>query len=561
MTDLPPVRKLRHHLRFAWRSSSRLTPRTSQAEPSGWFPGWPPEETGEPEPEPDDPSPQCYELVPANDSPTRPTPAIQLHSPHCRCSPEDPVLAIRIAEHIQSTKQSASASSPTASSSKTTIQQAQSPPPAEPETIANTPNNVERSWTVRCMLSAARLFLPTMKRWPGSPFNFSPAANPNSPRTPSSPASSPATNPRLQDNLCTFCAEFNIDDVARYNMHRWHSDGDWPAEAVDINAASSAGLTPLMATVCSARAATMPRSQAVMVRYLVEGCGADVRVRAGEARERVLDAACRLGLVGVVRVLVRCGAVATREEGWAALSAALRADNAECVRVLVEEATVDLDGLFAVVGEQRPKGEDDQGDFAVFPYTCIVSWLRAAAARRRFPWLRASRWRMDEYQGKRGVFGVGREWLRCWRWYGEAEMPTRCRVAALHLAYASRACTSALLDGGALVDVRDARERTPLHWAAGSGSFHVATLLVSAGADVSAVSAGDITPLDAAMEALENDKATRGHSKVLQLLMKQGAHFGGEVRAKRGGLKNRLLDLVGWNRLLYLMLLELWEPE
>ncbi|KAK4135143.1 hypothetical protein BT67DRAFT_455782 [Trichocladium antarcticum] len=80
-------------------------------------------------------------------------------------------------------------------------------------------------------------------------------------------------------------------------------------------------------------------------------------------------------------------------------------------------------------------------------------------------------------------------------------------VSALHLACNSAACTRALLDCGAAVDVKDGHGRTPLRRAADAGNADVVRLLVDAGAEISLPSHG-ITP------SVSGDQK-RGEVKVL----------------------------------------------
>jgi ankyrin repeat protein len=60
------------------------------------------------------------------------------------------------------------------------------------------------------------------------------------------------------------------------------------------------------------------------------------------------------------------------------------------------------------------------------------------------------------------------------------------------------ATAEALLDAGAAIDVRDARGRSALHYAASVGYTDVVKLLVERGADLKAVDADGLSPLDAA---------------------------------------------------------------
>ncbi|HEY9182276.1 MAG TPA: ankyrin repeat domain-containing protein [Gammaproteobacteria bacterium] len=60
------------------------------------------------------------------------------------------------------------------------------------------------------------------------------------------------------------------------------------------------------------------------------------------------------------------------------------------------------------------------------------------------------------------------------------------------------ATAEALLDAGAAIEARDARGRSALHYAASVGYTDVVELLVERGADVRAVDADGLTPLDAA---------------------------------------------------------------
>lgn len=98
------------------------------------------------------------------------------------------------------------------------------------------------------------------------------------------------------------------------------------------------------------------------------------------------------------------------------------------------------------------------------------------------------------------------------------------------------AAVKALLDADpSLIEVRDAKNLTPLHVAASRGQTAVAELLLNHGADISGpTSEGDWTPLVYA--------AYRGHTEVAKLLVERGAgvtsedgnpiHFAGQRKQK-----------------------------
>ncbi len=81
----------------------------------------------------------------------------------------------------------------------------------------------------------------------------------------------------------------------------------------------------------------------------------------------------------------------------------------------------------------------------------------------------------------------------------------------------------ALLEAGAAIDQRDARGRTALHYAAAAGYTDVALLLVERGANVAAVDADGVTPVDAANGKLRGGRrggatAYPGTAEALQSL-------------------------------------------
>jgi hypothetical protein len=68
----------------------------------------------------------------------------------------------------------------------------------------------------------------------------------------------------------------------------------------------------------------------------------------------------------------------------------------------------------------------------------------------------------------------------------------------------------ALLEAGAAIDQTDARGRTALHYAAGAGYTDVALLLVDRGANLAAVDADGVTPIDAANGKLRGGRRGAG---------------------------------------------------
>jgi ankyrin repeat protein len=262
-----------------------------------------------------------------------------------------------------------------------------------------------------------------------------------------------------------------------------------------------------------------------MVRFLVEGCGADVNA-AVHGGEGVLSVACRMGLVEVVRVLVgmREGVeVDGRMDGsgsgggQTALHVAVVADRAECVEVLVREGGADVDAVFdAAALEEGGRQEGGKG-------------LRGMAM-------------------ARGRGGHRRDGVR----------RLRNPVAALHLASASYVCTRVLLECGAAVDVRDGHGRTPLHRAAEVGNADVVRLLVGAGADVGAVANDETTSLAVVVGSLEDGNGGQGHVEILRLLLEKGADLKLKCEGK-ASLQDRLLGITVWSG--KEMLEEVWEAR
>jgi ankyrin repeat protein len=83
---------------------------------------------------------------------------------------------------------------------------------------------------------------------------------------------------------------------------------------------------------------------------------------------------------------------------------------------------------------------------------------------------------------------------------------------------------SRLLSVGAVVNAKDWRDRTPLHWACLFGHVQVVKELLEHGADIEAIDNGDMSPLDWA--------SMGGHLPVVIELLSRGAN--NEVKTRQG---------------------------
>jgi ankyrin repeat protein len=81
-----------------------------------------------------------------------------------------------------------------------------------------------------------------------------------------------------------------------------------------------------------------------------------------------------------------------------------------------------------------------------------------------------------------------------------------------------------LLNGGAKPDARDEWGRSPLHYAASSGSYNIAKLLIERGADVNALDADAQTPLHKAVDVSRSKEKMFDNYAVAILLLAHGAN-------------------------------------
>ncbi|KAK4033797.1 Serine/threonine-protein phosphatase 6 regulatory ankyrin repeat subunit C [Parachaetomium inaequale] len=425
-------------------------------------------------------------------------PGIHIHGTACRCTQtqtenqlQDTLLAAKI-----------SALSRTLCTTTTSSSTTPRPPPTP---YQNNPTRVKRSLSRSRLSPSTTSLLSTLTRL------FSPSSPTSTPILP--PPSLP-----LQADLCIGCADLDINKVARY-LVPVPRDDTVPLP-VNVDAPNHLGMTPLMAAVRSPAAAVRSKAHVEMVRFLVEGCGADVdgvRLdRVTGVGESVLSMACVVGAVEVVRFLVGRGAAAVNArlpsgrgigslkgvvvgKGQTALHVAVLADRPECVEVLVGEGKADVDAVFdAAEAEQEP---GTGGGFkGLRGRTKSVSWERR---------------------------GKG----------------PRHPVSALHLAHGSYACTKVLLEAGANVGARDGHGRTPLHWAAEAGNADVVRLLVSAGADTSAASDDGTTALGAVVALLGRPDGKQGRAEVLRVLLGAESRIG---RQEAEFVREKLVALQEW---------------
>lgn len=110
--------------------------------------------------------------------------------------------------------------------------------------------------------------------------------------------------------------------------------------------------------------------------------------------------------------------------------------------------------------------------------------------------------------------------------------PSQIQLPAIHAAAfgGHQADVERLLRTGTDVNLRDARERTPLHMAAKGGHRRIAALLLKQGADINAQDQDKSTPLQAAQAG--------GHSAMVEYLRNNGARGGQGTKpepSKRAG--------------------------
>jgi len=94
---------------------------------------------------------------------------------------------------------------------------------------------------------------------------------------------------------------------------------------------------------------------------------------------------------------------------------------------------------------------------------------------------------------------------------------TADKKTPLHLAASTghRGIASVLLSAGADVNCRDAQGYTPLHGASMRGHSEIVSLLIDSGANVNAVARDEVTPLKLAIK--------HGHMKIELTLKRYGA--------------------------------------
>ncbi|KAK4096513.1 hypothetical protein N658DRAFT_489899 [Parathielavia hyrcaniae] len=336
---------VRHH----WDNSPNLTSWTIQEKPCNRI-SWTPHTTARPKRLR---KAECREVFKSVNS----LPAIQVHGAACHCSGEaldedrleDTLLAAKISALTESLLAHATVTTKTPPPSRSSLKRSQS--------IAGT--------TASSPLPKPTSFLSTLSRL------FSPAPSLSTGTTlPSSVKPSIA----FQADLCIGASELDLGKVARHLVHS--------TPPLPVNAPNHLGVTPLMAAVRSPAAASRPTAQLEMVRFLVEGCGADVEAtrvdRVTGLGESVLGMACAAGAGEVVRYLTGRGVVVDRRlhvraqgdahvgrglgvgfmRGQTALHVAVLADRAECVEILVREGKADVNAVLDA-SEEEAEGRDE----------------------------------------------------------------------------------------------------------------------------------------------------------------------------------------------------------
>ncbi|KAK3350260.1 ankyrin repeat-containing domain protein [Lasiosphaeria hispida] len=246
---------------------------------------------------------ECRELVKSNRSLTTPTPSIWMHSNKCSCcaAPTPSLADDALAMQILATSEVYRSRS---KSSGISISLFRKNPSSKPKS--------------------------KLRRRSSGIFSLFTSSTPATP------------SPSKMATLCLACSALDAPTAARYLF----DDG------LPVNTHSAAGITPLIAAVRALDATAKPKAQLAFLTFLLD-CGADPNAttlpRPGTQVTSVLGAACVLGLVDVVRLLLSRGAAVDAplgKKGMTALHAAVLADRPDVVQCLLTDGGANVGTVF-----------------------------------------------------------------------------------------------------------------------------------------------------------------------------------------------------------------------
>lgn len=435
---------------------------------------------------------ECRELVKSNRSLTTPTPSIWMHSNKCSCcaAPTPSLADDALAMQILATSEVYRSRS---KSSGISISLFRKNPSSKPKS--------------------------KLRRRSSGIFSLFTSSTPATP------------SPSKMATLCLACSALDAPTAARYLF----DDG------LPVNTHSAAGITPLIAAVRALDATAKPKAQLAFLTFLLD-CGADPNAttlpRPGTQVTSVLGAACVLGLVDVVRLLLSRGAAVDAplgKKGMTALHAAVLADRPDVVQCLLTDGGANVGTVFeaANAGPEwkrdsllvGPPGTSHSTLSVTNLSTLSLSTYSARGLKLR-PKTAETRDRVVEKVVTKGV-------------------------TALHLACGSYACAGVLVRCGADIGARDGHGRTPVHWAADGGSADVVALLTAPGREGKKSSdMGDdegATPFAMIVARVEGGAPKQADPEIARLLLEDGANAD-LMFPRRTSLRRRLLKAERWRK-------------